>query len=495
MTKLTHTARTILRSRVRRHSAVDSVLNGRKVSGLTNADLLQAAMLLELDTPTSEECTRYEVSKERGEASPVNAADSYAATNNLGGAGMSAITVSASGSTNAGSPDDDDMASPDDETETETETADTDPDADREKEATKLVDQIRAKLGAGDFQGFQTDLLEVARRALEPKVIQQAAPVIQIDPAKIDGHVPTVTGRKTAKQMGISFSIPVKDEFTALDVYDAPDAPAADPHYQWPEASGVILETLAAGDNVFLYGPAGTGKTAFPQQVAALWKRPFVRISCHEQTEAGALVGMTAPDPKEGVKWRDAQLAKAIRKPGTIILVDEPSAARPGAMFLFQSLLDDRVMFIEETGERIPIAPGVLFMFADNTNGTGDQTGQYEGTRRMNRALLDRMAVTIPVRYMQPEQEISALAAKTGCSKRAAAALVKFANVTRMKAVDGTVSHGVGLRRLLSLAKRISRGTDPDYAFNICVLETAPHDDKEPLRQLWTADIDRKALA
>lgn len=504
--KLTHTARTILRSRVRRHAGNGSVLNGRKVSDLSNADLLQAAMLLQLDVPTPEECTRYEIAKEKGDPVPLEAADRYASANGRGGAGMSDILASPTGATNAGTPDDDEKAGPNDEDELDltpgqptdggkTEGADRtdDPDADRIKQAEKVAAEIRAKLGVGDFVGFNSALVELAAKALEPKVIQ-AAPV-QIDPSKIEGHIPQITGRKTAAQMGLRFAIKVDDAATALDVYDAPDAPAVDPHYQWPDETGVILETLAGGENVFLWGPAGTGKTSLPQQIAAHWKRPFVRVSCHEQTEAGALVGMTAPDPQEGAKWRDAQLAKAIRKPGTVILVDEPSAARPGAMFLFQSLLDDRVMYIEETGERVPIAPGVLFVFADNTNGTGDMSGQYEGTRRMNRALLDRFAVTIPVTYMQPEKEIAALVAKSGCTKKQAAALVKFANLTRQKATDGTVSHGIGFRRLLSLAKRVSHGVDPSFAFTVCVLETAPFDDVEPLRQMWTADMNVDALA
>lgn len=501
-TKLTHTARTILRSRVRRHSGNASVLNGRKVSDLSNADLLQAAMLLELDVPTDAQCRAYDEGKANGHAQPITDADECAAQRGEGGKGMAQLNVSPSGSTPAGSPDDDDKPSPDANDEADllssapatpapAKAGTADADADREKAAADLVASIRSKLGVGDFVGFNAALLDLARTALTPP----PAPVVAIDPSKIEGHIPTVVGRKTARQLGINSTVKINDAATALDVYDYPDAPVVDPDYQWPDDAGVILSVLASGEHVFLHGPAGTGKSTLPKQLAALLKRPFVRVSCHEQTEAGALTGMTAPDPQEGAKWRDAQLAKAIRKPGTVILVDEPSAARPGAMFLFQSLLDDRVMYVEETGERIDVAPGVLFIFCDNTDGTGDQTGQYEGTRRMNRALLDRFAVSVPVGYLDPAKEIAALMAKTGCARSHATALVKFANLTRQRARDGIVSHGIGLRRLLSLARRIRDGADPHYAFSVCILAGVPFDDREPLRQLWTADVDTKVFA
>jgi MoxR-like ATPase len=150
---------------------------------------------------------------------------------------------------------------------------------------------------------------------------------------------------------------------------------------------------------------------------------------------------------------------------------------------------------VAETGEVIPVAPDVVFLLADNTNGTGDVTGQYEATRRLNRATLDRCAVFVAFDYLDPAQETAVIAARSGLSKKAAAMLAKFAALTRQKAQGGDVSHGIGLRRLMALAECLAIGTDPSVAFQLSVIEGAPYDDKEPLRQLWTGSVDTNALS
>lgn len=488
-TKLTHTARTILRSRVRRHPKNGPVLSGRPVSDLSNADLLQAALLLELDAPTEAECFALEEAKRNGRTgrAAIAAADEKAALTQKGGKGFDLIHV-ASTQEEADADDADDDNSDDDDTPAEAPAA---PAKVEPSPAEQLAAEVRAKLGQGDFEGFNRALVDLAEKALKPATVQHVAPV---DPSKIKGHVPSVTGRKTAKQVGLSVMLDCRDDATALDVYDAPDAPRRDPDYIWPDATGSILATLAHGGNVFLYGPAGTGKTTFAKQVAAHWGRPFVRVSCHNQTEAATLVGMTVPE-QGNAKWQDGQLAAAIRKPGTVVLVDEPSVARAGALFVLQALLDDdRAIHVEETGETIHAAPGVLVLLADNTNGTGDTTGQYEGTQILNRATLDRASITVRLDYMDPTEEAAALVSRTGCNKKAAAALVKFANLTRTKADAGALAHGLGFRRLSALARQISFGVDPNKAFQRAVVETAPYDDKEPLRQMWEADMNTNAL-
>lgn len=502
-TSLTHTARTILRSRIRRHDKAASVLNGAKVSDMSTADLLQAATLLGLSAPTEAECAEY-VKEKQATGSPSRAlikADGKDVSDpDAAGVGLSEM--------DAIDADDADQSRDDLVTDDQPVLA-LDPQATpAEKKADKAVDDIKAKvdasvretlalMGAGNFEGFKDRLTKLAEQAHRPDPEPVQLPPVQVyDTSKLSGHVPSVVGRRTAKDMGLtSGGTGAKVTATALDVYDAPDAPARDPHYIWPDSASAILSQLARGKVAFLYGPAGTGKTSLAKQVAALWRRPFVRISCDDQTEAATLVGMTVPNGEGGVKWQDGQLTAAIRRPGTVILIDEPSVARPGALFVLQAVLDDdRRLHIAETGEVVQVAPGVLFLLADNTNGTGDVTGAYESTRRLNRAFLDRAGVTVKLDYMPIDQEAKAVASRTGAKEATALALCKFAALTRRKADNGEVSHGVGIRRLMSLAELVSDGVNPDMAFQMAVIETAPFDDREPLRQMWTAEVNKKAL-
>jgi hypothetical protein len=116
-----------------------------------------------------------------------------------------------------------------------------------------------------------------------------------------------------------------------------------------PMDTATKTQDKAAADAVSaVLSPMGRG------DMAAHYGRPFARISCDDQTESTTLLGMTVPDGKGGVKWQDGQLAAAIRRPGTVVLIDEPTVARAGAHYVFNALLDDeRAIVSQETGERI----------------------------------------------------------------------------------------------------------------------------------------------
>jgi cobaltochelatase CobS len=322
------------------------------------------------------------------------------------------------------------------------------------------------------------DLVTRANKPAEVIHVQGAARV----PAGAARRV----GSKDVTSLGVSLG---KVKARELPVYNVQGD--VDPHFMWHKDTPAAWAAASRGRNLFLTGPMGSGKTSWAEQLAAHLGREFVRISCDDQTEAAQLVGMTLgkDDNHQGV-WQDGQLTKAIRRPGAVILVDEPSVARPGALFVLQSVLDaNRTLHIAETGESVRVADDVIFIAADNTNGTGDQTGQYEGTRVLNRAFLDRFAMVLQFDYLAPMDEAQLLENRTGCDASLAMAICKVAALTRTKADNGHLSHGMGLRRLVSLAERISDGMDPVAAFQTCVINAVPFDDREALRQVWATDF------
>jgi nitric oxide reductase NorQ protein len=512
-TKLSNTSRLILRSRVRRHKDGDTATGGNAVSSISNADLVQIALTLGLDVPSDSDCALYDRNKAKGTSGndAIAAADYMALHNGMGGTGMAYVSLLSIDKKGNDGPSDDAAHVDDDHghgtvygsnnADHTTQTADVEAgaptaDADNIKaRANEKAKEIRGMFGAGDFQGFQNAIVSLAESAFRPDPAPVVQRVVASDPSKVKGTIPNVIGRKTVNEAKIQHAGVINDEATAMDVYNAADAPSIDEDYIWPDCAGSIVATLAHADNVMIYGPAGTGKTTLAEQVAARWGRPFVRISCDDQTEAATLTGMTVPDGKDGVKWQDGQLTAAIRRAGTVILIDEPSVARAGALFVLQAVLDSSsALHLGETGEVVPVAEGVIFILADNTNGTGDETGQYEATRRLNRAFLDRAAVTHRLDYMSKTDEAKALVKRAGCSKKIAATLATFAAKTRAKADDAALSHGVGFRRIMSLAKQLSYGVTPHAAFQSTVLETAPYDDREPLRQIWSAEVDTATL-
>lgn len=522
MATLTNTARTILKSRLRRFNDmlilaqwIEAQYGKTNVSDLTSQQIVDAANEFRVAVPRPDECDAFDRCKASGADTPLAmaAADSFVTNANFRSVGQPAPKAAASVLGTDNDPDAPDTMNADNVDNAGTMDADmqrlsktpinpTQPDAPKVDPSVieAEVKSVMALMGSGDFQGYQNRLKDLAARAHTPRVVEVERVVEVIKPAvdmsKLHGYVAKVTGRKTAKEVGLPASLSgVAQSATDLPVYDAPNAPRIDKTYRWHDQTLIALSVMRRGQPVFVTGPAGTGKTEFAKQIAARWGRPFVRISCDDQTEAQTLMGMTVPSKSGGVVWQDGQLTAAIRRPGTVILIDEPSVARPGALMVLQAVMDgDKTLHIAETGESVPVAPDVIILLADNTNGTGDMSGQYEGTRRLNRATLDRPDVFLMFDYLAPTDEAQVLTAKTGLDRKAAAMLTKFAALTRAKANDGKLSHGVGMRRLLALAALLNDGADPATAFQLSVIEGAPYDDREPLRQMWTADVNMTAL-
>jgi cobaltochelatase CobS len=194
---------------------------------------------------------------------------------------------------------------------------------------------------------------------------------------------------------------------------------------------------------------------------------------------------MTVPAPNGGTVWQDGQLAAAIRVPGAVILIDEPTVARDGALYVLQSVLDDgRCINVEETGEVIRVARDVIFLIADNTTGNGDTTGQYVGTRQISRALIDRCGVMVEIGYLSPRVEALLIGKRTGCPSALAHILVRFANMTRTETAKGNLPIAIGPRRLFAWAELLVDGVEPTLAAHYAFLNSAPPDAQEPLAQL-----------
>lgn len=502
--RLTSTARTITKSRLRRHKDALLILQHMSgaygvsnVSDLTHYHLCETVEKFNVPFPSDAECAAYDAARANGltVAQAMAEADRVAGLSHLFVANVSDQPAAVRDAVGTSADVED---KPDSEAEAEAPAAaetSTQPGELTDEQVNEKVRAVMALMGAGDFTGYQTQLRQLVREAAKPPVVQ----IIErtaVDPSKIRGTVPNCLGPRTAEQAGLGALAGVLAKSTALNAYDAPDAPRVDDHYRWHPMAGAILSIMRRGKPAFFYGPAGTGKTEFAQQVAARWGRPFVRISCDDQTDAQTLMGMTVPDGQGGVKWQDGQLTAAIRRPGTIILVDEPSAARPGALLVLQAVLDgDRRLHIAETGEVVPVAPDVVILLADNTNGTGDPSGQYAGTRILNRATLDRPDGFFLFDYLDPATETRVISAKTGISRRAASMLCKLAALTRAHVAEGKLAHGIGMRRLLALASLLADGVEPEAAYQVAVIEGAPWDDREGLRQAWVAEIKAAELA
>lgn len=358
------------------------------------------------------------------------------------------------------------------------------------------VATVLAPFATGDFDEVKRRLTNLAEHACvgsatrvvtiertKTITVQVEAPATTQPPR--EGEAPHAVRVGTAT-LGDLFGITGRAAGVKLSTWKGPLSAKVDPAWRWqPEVMTTIGIALSKGRPVMLHGARGTGKSSMAEQIAAATGREFVRISCTDTTEAQELVGKHGPDGKGGIVWIDGQLTQAIRRPGCIILVDEPSVARAGAIMILQSVMDSaRVLFISETGERVPVAPGTVVMLADNTNGTGDETGAYEGTGRLNAATLDRPAVNVRVGYMSADDEAAMVCQRIGCTRALADQLVEFAGRTRTDSNAGHIVEGLSPRRVMALAELLHFGCSWEAAWRDAVLNSATAADRQHLTQL-----------
>jgi cobaltochelatase CobS len=385
-----------------------------------------------------------------------------------------------------------------------------DEDEDEDPAGNLATDKIEAEVAAvrglivsGGFGALDARLRELVTQANKPPVeVRIEVPVEVPASGGTKGAAPSVrqakcTGKDETWRQLFGVKGALGQRTTKLWDGAHPDTPGLNPRYVWPQpATAIALTQVARKRNVLLFGAAGTGKTEWSQQLAARTGRPFALISCDSTTDGPTLVGMTVPAADGSVAWQDGQLTRAIQTPGCVICIDEPSVARPGALFVLQNVLANRVLFIAETGRRVKVAEGVVFISCDNTNGTGGGSRRgYTDTNRLNAAFLDRFGVRVRFDFMPADQERDILVSYTGCTPALAELLISAAATTRAAAEGQQLTAGIGLRRLLSWAELLTDGIDAEDAFHAAVLNCASEQDVETLRQQCLLAYDKTQVA
>jgi len=245
-------------------------------------------------------------------------------------------------------------------------------------------------------------------------------------------------------------------------------------------------------DNVWLAGERGTGKTEFVSQLAARLKRRLFRVNFDEALERADFIGGNTIE-NSNVVWKPGVITQAIRHPGAIILLDEIGFARAQSLAVLHSLCErspHRSITIAETGQRVRVAPHVVFFGADNSNGHGDSSGNFAGVREQNTAFLDRFSFTLRFDYLAPVDEIALISKRTGLSHLATEHLVRFVTVAREKAKAGILTQPPSLRQLFAWARAVKRGVPVRTAFNNAIVNKFPADCAPELEAVFLSQVN-----
>jgi cobaltochelatase CobS len=148
---------------------------------------------------------------------------------------------------------------------------------------------------------------------------------------------------------------------------------------------------------------------------------------------------------------------------GWMYSADEYDFMLPSVSSVYQAVLEGKPLMIKEADAANRIIkphPNFRFVATGNTNGSGDETGLYQGTNIQNAANYDRFGMVIHKQYMKKAAESQILQNRVGLVKEDADKMVEFAGLVR-EAYDGAkISDVISPRTLIYAAKiGVKRGS------------------------------------
>lgn len=199
-----------------------------------------------------------------------------------------------------------------------------------------------------------------------------------------------------------------------------------------------------------VWGYHGAGKTTVVEQACARLGRPYLRVQHTDTTEESHIVGQMVVR-NGGTEFDYGPLAEAMMK-GWVYLADEYDFAHPAVIAVYQAVLEGKPLYIKEappSQRLVKPHPHFRFLATGNTNGSGDDTGLYSGTKIGNAAAYSRFGITIHVDYPEPKTEIAILKGSMPLTQDVAEKLVDFAGRIRNMYAAGEISLPISPRELI----------------------------------------------
>ena len=128
----------------------------------------------------------------------------------------------------------------------------------------------------------------------------------------------------------------------------------------------------------------------------------MIRAQHTASTEESQIVGQILA--KNGSTYFEPGLLSLAMRLGWVYLADEYDFAYPQILGIYQPVLEGEALTLKEaTPEWRTVKPHAKFAFigTGNTNGSGDETGLYQGTNIQNAANFSRFGIVAESQYMK----------------------------------------------------------------------------------------------
>jgi cobaltochelatase CobS len=277
-----------------------------------------------------------------------------------------------------------------------------------------------------------------------------------------------------------------------VDIYNHPAAPSIDPHWVWSEKIlRFILTAQGTHDNLFFGGMKGTGKSQTAEQFAAYTGRNYVRFQFTKYTTCPDFMGGVGMSKGDTVFKKGAVL-EGLTSPSTVVLLDEISMTDAGELAVLNGFLEPNPC-VAYGGQIHRRANGVMVFAADNTLTSGDDSGLYSGTKRLNTATAERFSAVIKFENMPADMEIDIVMRRTGCAKALATHVVKALNAFRAKVESGDIIDAPSIRQTIYFIKNLRLMTVED-AWAATIGNRQPVESAVAVEAIKTAFINAETI-
>lgn len=154
-----------------------------------------------------------------------------------------------------------------------------------------------------------------------------------------------------------------------------------------------IITNLALGNNTFLYGEAGSGKTEMAKEIANFLELEYEILNCSQWTSPIDIIGGYTING-----YTEGKLIRAFRE-GKIIILDELPKLEPNTAGLLNEILSYRVYQYEDVksmpyitdglGKKIQMNPNFRVIATGNTN-MKTTSSKYSANYVQDLSLVDR---------------------------------------------------------------------------------------------------------
>lgn len=227
-----------------------------------------------------------------------------------------------------------------------------------------------------------------------------------------------------------------------------------------------ILHLVAAHENVYLYGPAGSGKNTIAEQIAEA-----LGVEFYYQNTLVTKFDVSGYKNAQG-EYEETPFYKAWKN-GGLFFADELDNSTAEAIIALNAALANGYYTFPNSGEKVVKNPNFCCIAAGNTNGQG-ATEEYCGRYQMDESSRDRFAF-IEIDYNAKVEEsicgehldilefvrdlrsvTKSLQIKLICGYRAISRLAKFYDLNTKFVLDSFIFKGLAVDDIREIAAALS---------------------------------------